>query len=339
MTENVEIDLDGSTLDASLLKSVVLKEIDQIPSDFDDQRRFLLAATRAAATRPYDKGFCIFIYSECAANEAGEQGFQRIAHIQDGYGELISNFVLTNRDANNGMRREFSATDPAEIFTELESTGFGGHCTVVWDASCRTASFYPNGVEDDSEMERFIVPADKELSQDEVCAVLDEAYRDNLNNPSGGTIKLWKKNSLIPRAEEVIESHLRGQISMFFRAQKRPIIVQAQVPTQAGRTDLMFLQRTLKGDGPTVQGVLELKVLRGPVSKDKKDTADGLKQGFEYRSAWECPFATLALFDVTQPPSDDLTLVLKGQPKKYLNEVRVRRFALYGSPAAWRNAA
>jgi hypothetical protein len=339
MTDSFEIDLEDSTLNASTLAEVVADKLDRIPTDFDDQSRFLLAATRAAATRAFGSGFCVFVYSECATNEAMGKDFQRVAHMQDGYGEIIDSMTLTNRDANNGMCRILNASDPAGIFSELEAAGFGAHCTVVWDATHRTASFYPDGVGDDSRMERFIVPADKELSQDEVCAVLDEAYEDNLKNPSGGTIRLWKKGDLVERAEEVIESHLRGQLSMYFRGQKRPVMVQAQIPTPAGRTDLMFLQRPLQGGAPTAQGVLELKVLRGPEKNDKNDTAEGLSQGYQYRSAFHLPFATLALFDVTKSPSNDPDPLLLGQKQLHLDHVRVRRFALFDSPKAWRDAA
>jgi len=61
-------------------------------------------------------------------------------------------------------------------------------------------------------------------------------------------------------------------------------------------------------------GVLELKVLRGPAPEDKEATREGLSQAYFYRRDLELPFATLALFDVAEPPSNEVAPLLDGFP-------------------------
>ena len=87
-----------------------------------------------------------------------------------------------------------------------------------------------------------------------------------------------------------------------------------------------------------MMGVLELKVLRGPESKNKKDTEEGLSQGYYYRFDLGLPFATLALFDVDVPPLSEKEALLDGQDPKHVTEVQVRYYPIYNSPKAWRNA-
>ena len=84
-------------------------------------------------------------------------------------------------------------------------------------------------------------------------------------------------------------------------------------------------------------GVLELKVLRGPAAKDSEATTEGLSQGYYYRKDLGLPFATLALFDVANPPSDDAAPLLTGQSALHVAEVRVKRYPMYDSPKAWRD--
>jgi hypothetical protein len=84
--------------------------------------------------------------------------------------------------------------------------------------------------------------------------------------------------------------------------------------------------------------VVELKVLRGPLASDRESTKEGLSQGYHYRAELEMPFSTLALYDVTVQPSGDPAPLVQGQDPDHLAVVRVRRFAIYDSPKAWRDA-
>lgn len=100
----------------------------------------------------------------------------------------------------------------------------------------------------------------------------------------------------------------------------------------------MLIQKPPSG-GPCLNGVVELKVLRGPLSTDRDVTTEGLSQGYHYRRELEIPFATLALYDVTSSPVDDIAPLIANQHPDHLQEVRVRRFPIYNSPQEWRNAA
>lgn len=144
--------------------------------------------------------------------------------------------------------------------------------------------------------------------------------------------------TLVQRAEDELERHIKGQLTAFFLGRQRPIKILNQTNTNAGRCDLLFLQRRPSG-GPTIIGVLELKVLRGPESKNKTDTQEGLSQGYHYSKDLGLPFAILALFDVATPPSDDLTAILSDQLNEHLQAVMVVRLPIYNSPRAWRDSA
>ncbi len=87
-----------------------------------------------------------------------------------------------------------------------------------------------------------------------------------------------------------------------------------------------------------MMGVLELKVLRGPETKNKADTREGLSQGYHYRQDLDLPFAILALFDVAIPPLDDLTGILSEQLREHLQAVLVVRLPIYNAPRAWRDS-
>jgi hypothetical protein len=50
------------------------------------------------------------------------------------------------------------------------------------------------------------------------------------------------------------------------------------------------------------------------------------------------PFATLALYDLNDSPSDDPAPLLEEQNADHVAVVRVRRFPIYDSPKAWRDA-
>jgi hypothetical protein len=199
------------------------------------------------------------------------------------------------------------------VIDELVSFNFDQDIAVIWNAKVRTATIYPEGVANEQKCFRFVVPfSDNDVTQDELCAVLNAAYDDNLKNPSGHTAKLWKDSKLISTAEEEIERHLKGQIALYFAGKSRPIRVLCQTNTAAGRTDLILLQKSQLG-GPRLNGVVELKVLRGPSNSDRGVVTEGLSQGFHYREEMQLPFSTLALYDVKSPPSDDVKALLIDQ--------------------------
>ena len=166
---------------------------------------------------------------------------------------------------------------------------------------------------------------------------MDITYNENLKNPSAHTIRLWPKLTLVERAEDELERHIKGQLTMYFIGSHRPVKILSQTSTDAGRCDLVFLQRQKIG-GPRIMGVLELKVLRGPETKNKKVTKEGLSQGFYYRQALGLPFAILALFDVAVPPTENLHEVLSNQFDEHLEMVFVIRYPIYNSPKAWRES-
>ena len=338
MAEPIAAKLADSSLKMALLQAVASEDLDQMPPSLDDHARFIISAVRAVATRPVACELCAFIYSEAPATDGRPHAFERIVHMQDGHGALSKTIVLTGRDANNGVCYPLQSGEAVPLMVKLEAFGFDDRLTVIWDGAARSATIYPEGTSKDQNHVRYIVPlSHEELTQSDVTEVLDLAYNDNLKNPSGHTAKLWAKDKLIQTAEEEIERHLRGQIALFFLGRLRSITVLAQVPTAAGRTDLILLQKAKTG-GPQVCGVVELKVLRGPLSADRAATTEGLSQGYNYRNDISMPFATLALYDVAIPPSADVIPLVEGQNPKHLQAVLVKRYPIYNSPQAWRNA-
>lgn len=338
MANTLTAQLSGSALKSAILHSVATEGLDQIEPDFDDHARFVVAAVRAVARRQ-GCGMCALAYSDAPVPEGKPLGFERVYHMQEGHGDVSGAVVLTSRDANNGAFRKVPDGSLAGLMTALEEAGFDQRATVIWDENARVATVYPDGIASDANHARFSIPSDDPaLTQDDICAVLNTAYEDNLKNASGGTIHLWRKQKLISGAEEEIERHLKGQIAMFFAGQERPVGVLRQMNTDVGRTDLVLVQRPAPGSRPQLCGVLELKVLRGPEKTDWNCTQEGLSQGYWYRTDLHLPFATLALFDVNDPPSDDVSALLSGQDPAHLANVRTRRFPLYGSPKEWRDA-
>jgi hypothetical protein len=338
MAENGLEQLSSEVLRADLLKAVAAENLDAIPDEFPDQARFIVGSIRAVARRSDVLAMCAFVYSEAPYSETEPHGFARIAHMQDGYGSPGGSIIATNRDANNGMQRSCETCTPAAIMAELEELSFGDRCTVIWDPVKRVATIYPGGVTNsDDHVRNEIGASDAELNQDDVCIALDRTYNENLKNPSTHTIKIWTKGKLISRAEDEIERHVKGQLTMFFAGRKKSIKILSQTNTDAGRADLIFIQRS-PSIGPYMIGVLELKVLRGPKATDKEVTKEGLSQGYFYRRDLGLPFATLALFDVAVPPSNEVTPLLCGQLAEHVAEVRVKRYPIYDSPKAWRDA-
>lgn len=338
MVETLSDQLSSSALQETILDAVASESLNQIELEFDDHSRFVIAAVRAVARRD-NSGFCTLVYSEAPMPEGRPLGFDRISHMQDGHGKLTGSVILTSRDANNGACKPATENTIDGLMNELEQLGLTDRLTVIWDEAARIATVYPEGIGSETNHARFEVSSDDpEITQDDVCEALDKAYEDNLKNPSGGTAKLWTKGKLISRAEEEIEGHLKGQLAMYYAGQKRPVQVISQTNTNAGRTDLLLIQKPSSEAPPQLSGVVELKVLRGPESADWKSTQEGLSQGFHYCNSLGLPFATLALYDVAEPPSDDLQSLLKEQNEEYLAQVRTRRFPIYNSPKEWRKA-
>jgi hypothetical protein len=338
MPDTLATKLSGSALKATLLAVVAAEDIDHIPEDLDDSARFVISAVRAVAHRAEACSLCAFVFSAAPSADGKALGFNRIAHMQEGHGNLENMIVLTSRDANNGFSRSAMHVSIAEMMTELEELSFDNRLTVFWDGAARVATVYPEGIAKESHHARFSVPlSDNDLTQSEVCTALDIAYNDNLKNPSGGTAHLWSKGKLIRTAEDEIERHLKGQLALYFAGQKRAIRLLRQTNTDAGRTDLIFIQKPLVGN-PRLSGVLELKVLRGPPASDWAVTTEGLSQGYHYRNAVELPFATLALYDVSDAPSTDTSSLLEGQDATHVAMVLTRRFPIFGSPKEWRDA-
>ncbi len=310
--------LGQQALKKELLKVVAAENLDSIPDDFSDIARFVIGCVQAAARRSDIQAMCAFVYSE------------------DGHGSLSGALIATNRDANNGMVRSCTKAEPAAIMDEIEVLALADRCTVIWDPVERVATIYPSGINNpDDHIRNVIAASDTDITQDDVCAALDRTYNDNLCNPSGRTAKLWVKGKLVTTAEDELERHIKGQLFTFFAGHKRRVKILSQMNMTAGRADLMFLQRS-EGAGPRVLGVLELKVLRGPENADRQVTEEGLAQGFHYRRDLELPFATLALFDVNEAPSNDPTSLLKDQIPEHVDIVRVKRYPLFDSPASWR---
>lgn len=338
MPETIAEKLSGSSLKEVVLQTVASNDLDQIPPDFDDQARFVICAVRAVARRADHCALCVFVYSEAPLPEGQPIGFARIAHMQDGHGTISGMTILTSRDANNGACRALADATVVDLMNELETLGFDTRIAVIWDGAARSATVYPEGIANETKHIRFLVPqSDADLTQDDVCAVLNAAYDDNLKNPSGHTVKLWSKGKLTSNAEDEIERHLKGQIALYFAGRARAIRVLSQTNLTAGRTDLMFLQKQPAG-APSLTGIVELKVLRGPLSADRSATTEGLSQGYNYMNDVEVPFATLALYDVSEAPTGDPEPLLAGQNADHVAAVRVRRFPIFDSPKAWRDA-
>lgn len=323
----------------ALLRQVASEDIDSIPDDLPDQSRFLVSAIRAALRKSCS--LCIFVHTRAPIADGKPHGFERVVHMQDGRGEIDRHLILTNRDSHNGVRRELSKPTIEAAMDDLETLGFGSKWTVVWDGQNSAATFYPGGTTGDAEHTRYvIVPSAGTLTQDEVCKALNVAYNENLKTPSAHTVRLWSGGQLVQRAEDEIERHLKGELGLYFAAKSRRVKIIPQTNTTVGRTDLIFLQRTTSGTqgGPQMVGVLELKVLRGPPKEDWTVAQEGLSQGFYYRDDLKLPFATLALYDVGQPPSDNVTPLLAGQNSEHVAVVRARRFPIYQSSKEWRDA-
>jgi hypothetical protein len=330
--------LEDDTFKITLLQAVAAEDFDSVPDDLNDHARFAISCARVAGRRQAVSGFVVFVYSEAAGPEGKPLGFQRIAHMQEGHGVISNSLILTNRDVNNGMRRDLAVVTPEGAMEEIEAAGFGSRCTFVWDAANRMATIYPDGVENDTNFVKMMIATTQgTLTQDDVCAALDATYNDNLKNPSAHTAHLWVKGKLIESAEDEIERHLKGQLSMWFAGRQRAIKVISQTNNNAGRTDLVFLERQGM-TGPVMAGVLELKVLRGPPAADSEVTGQGLSQGHYYKRELGLPFATLALYDVNSTPSANPAPLLVGQNKTHIACVRVKRYPIYNSPDSWRRA-
>ena len=330
--------LSPDVLKAGLLRAVASENLDDIPDDLPERARFVVAGVRVVATRADLHKLCVFVYSEASRVDTEHLDFTRIAHMQDGHGEIDGCIVATNQDANNGMRRAGGLQAPDQVMKELEGLGFGGRCTMIWDPAVRVATIYPAGVSNfDNNSRHRITSTEADLTETEVSAALDQTYNENLKNPSAHTINIWKEGQLVERAEDEIERHIKGQLTMYFVGKARRVKILSQVNTDAGRTDLIFLQRVTEL-GPNMVGVVELKVLRGPEAKNKKDTEEGLSQGYFYRDDLGLPFAILAMFDVAKPPSDSLDNLLDGQCREHLDRVHVKRYPIYNTPKAWRDA-
>ena len=298
----------------------------------------MVNSIRAATRRPALSAMCAFVYSEAPRPDTIELGFTRVAHMQDGHGELSGYIIATNHDANNGMSRLCNQPSPDRIMDDLEEFSLHDRCTVLWDPEKSVATIYPSGVASpNNHVRKPIRVVDADLSRDEVHSALKSTYEENLKTPSARTAQLWAKLTLIERAEDELERHIKGQLTMFFLGRQRPIKILPQTHTDVGRCDLLFLQRRSTG-GPTMMGVLELKVLRGPETKNKADTKEGLSQGYHYRKELGLPFAILSLFDVAKSPSEDLAVVLSGQPSEHVQAVLVVRFPIFSSPKAWRDS-
>jgi hypothetical protein len=243
--------------------------------------------------------------------------------------------------AVRAARRQLSKPTIDAAMDDLESMGFGSKWTLIWDGHNNAATFYPDGTTGDPEHTRYVIrPSAGTLTQDEVCEALNTAYNDNLKNPSAHTVRLWVKGQLVQTAEEEIERHLKGQLNLYFAAKSQRVKIIPQTNTNVGRTDLIFLQRPATGGsgGPQMVGVLELKVLRGPQKADWSVAQEGLSQGFYYRNDLQLPFATLALYDVGNPPSPDIAPLLANQDSKHASVVRARRFPIYQTAKEWRDA-
>lgn len=321
-----------------LFATVAAQDIDAIPDDIDAIDRFTLNSIRAVTHRSDISAMCAFVYSEAPRPETSTSGFHRIAHMQDGHGIISGNIIATNQDANNGMSRPCKTATPEAIMDELEDINLGDRCTVIWDVEQCVATIYPVGVSSpNNHIRKKFKLDDDDLSQDEVRVALDNTYRENLKNPSAHTVRLWSNLTLIERAEDELERHIKGQLTAFFLGRKRPVKILPQTSTSAGRCDLIFLQRG-KSAGPRMMGVLELKVLRGPETRNKKITTEGLSQGFYYRQELDLPFAILALYDVSEVPTDSLEEVMFDQPPDHVEIVLVVRYPIYNSPKSWRDS-
>lgn len=338
MSESLSDALSKTTLKAAVLEAVASDSVDLPPTEFSELSRFVICSVRAVARRNDCTGLSVFVYSEAPLPEGRAYGFSRVMHMQDGHGVVSDRIILTGRDAHNGASKGCASNSIEGFFDEIERMGFGARPTVIWDTNSRYATVYPDGVTNDQAFLRFdVAVGNVELTQDEVCEVLNKAYNDNLKNPSGRTANLFTRGKLVANAEDEIERHLKGQIFMFFAGRDRPVRVLSQINTSAGRTDLLLIEK-LNGGAPSLSGVIELKVLRGPEAKDYAATTEGLSQGYSYRKDLGLPFSTLALYDVNEAPSDDIDSLLLGQDEEHKAQVRVRRFPIFDSPKAWRDA-
>ena len=245
-------------------------------------------------------------------------------------------------------------TLPAEIDDDqrfnfvVDKHGLGAYPTLLFDA--RTVHdelrWYPKGLgEPDT---RELLTLKDVVIPDEVFAAIGRIYRECLRTPGGlpSGISLWENASRHwPRsdAEALLQSCLKvGLVTRF------PLCtILHEQPQAAGRTDLEIEQcDPTDSNKVTRHGVIELKVLRSFWSEGNqvadRDVArhieKGVQQAAAYRQGKRFTWTALCCFDMRKTDVGDPATFGHVLEKADAEDVLLRRWFLYASASAYREA-
>ena len=159
-------------------------------------------------------------------------------------------------------------------------------------------------------------------------------------------MNLWKNSGgHWPRedAEALVQSHLKAGLTLRFPYCR----VRHEQTQTAGRTDLEIEQfNPLDRSSVTYQAILELKVLRsfrhkGAKVSDgetKEAIREGVRQAASYRKVKAARWSALCCFDMRGSDTGDEACFAHVQESADAEDVTLKRWFLYASPAEYRQA-
>lgn len=342
--------------ESECLETVSLHAGVGVNHDLPEEIRFLANVTTLVRQRnaivqakndATDEGLAVFLLAITPAKCF--DGAMRVPMVDNGRTKLVDRVWFMAAPAISGHYVNLPASySDADLFDIVSlQLGWGHVPAVVLDSRHPGPQlrFYPAGL-DESDRVR-VTPIDGDVASADVRDAINDVYSESLVTPSAAppSLKLWNdaaKHYPSRDAEHQIQAQLKATLIGRFPYCK----IRHEQPQSSGRTDLEIeAPNVLDRSTVTRFAILELKVLRSftsggnSVSSTRTDAhiESGVEQAHRYCEDKEAKWSAVCCFDMRNTTVSDLdcfdhVLAIANQ-----KQVRLWRWKIYPSAAAYRS--
>lgn len=328
-----------------------------VDADFPDNTRFVAGVAQLVRRRlanpteeaeSDDLGIAIFVLAP--KPPAFLSNVSRVPMVDTGLTRVTGRLWFTPAAVVSAHYVELSRdTDDDERFTYIaDELKLGSNPTLVLEQRTPIPQlrWYPKGLSEPDVVETK--PLSGDVNPNDVFGAIDTLYRECFVTPSGlpQQMNLWTNASRfrpLRNAEALLQSYLKAGLVMKFPHCK----VRHEQPQLAGRTDLE-IEQAVPGNPSTFvrHAIIELKVLRSYWSSGESVSAarteewikEGVEQAAAYRQEKSARWSALCCFDMRTIDAGDNVCFANVQGLATSLDVLLKRWFLYGSHAAYRQA-
>ncbi len=346
-----DLPLGAWEADRTVLRNASVEDFGDV-ADLPDDVKFTVRVARLVRRREQNinaerEGLAAFVLVAASTYEAMRTGRKEERLIHTGARRLTGRIHLVQAAATSSLVDEFNGDDSA-MFARLAALGVANSPTLVYVPQIPTSSlsYYSRGTASDERVSDVTLSTET-VTIEAIQQVIDAVHRQEFLTPDGShPFKVWAEPSE-GRPSSIAEAGVQQFLRTALAGRFWHCSIRSEQSSKVGRTDLEVVDDRTGPVGQVIHhALLELKVLRSRgesgVPVTEQATRDHIQEGVEQAHAYGEDKHTLAkmlcCFDMRDIDGGDATTFEHVRELATRLSVRLRRWFLYRSSAAFRSA-